>query len=103
MRPVFIGAPMRHLEKQLLINRGFAGHTRLTPYFNEEGNESLIVSIQAAGVYNGKKDKRLEKTPETEESTLETRTDFSDAFDTLFIGAEKFPQGRMPLVVTSDF
>lgn len=103
VRPVFIGAPMRHLEKQLLINRGFAGHARLTPYFNEEGNESLIVSLQTAGVYNGKKDKRLEKTPETEESRLEERTDFSDAFDTLYIGAEKFPQGRMPLVVTSDF
>lgn len=101
--PVFIGRPMGHLEKQLLINRGFDGRARLMPFFNEQNNESLLVSVQTAGVYNGHKDKRLEKTPETEESKLEDRTDFSDAFDTLYIGCERFPQQPVQFVVTSDF
>lgn len=33
-----------------------------------------------------------EKLEETEENLLEHRTDGTDAFDTLYIGAEKFPQ-----------
>lgn len=103
VRPVYIGRPMGHLEKQLLINRGFDGRARLTPYFNEQNNESLIISMQTAGVYNGHKDKRLEKTPETEESRLENRTDFSDAFDTLYIGCERFPQQTILLPITSDW
>ena len=103
VRPVHIGRPMGHLEKQLLINRGFDGRARLMPFFNEQNNESLLVSIQTAGVYNGHKDKRLEKTPETEECKLETRTDFSDAYDTLYIGCERFPQDNVLLPVTSDW
>ncbi|MBO4800519.1 MAG: hypothetical protein J5545_01490 [Bacteroidaceae bacterium] len=35
---------------------------------------------------------RSEKLAETEEDRLEHRTDGTDAFDTLFIGCEKFPQ-----------
>lgn len=103
VRPVPIGKPMAHFEKHLLINRGFAGQARLVPYFNTQNNESLLVSIQTAGVYNGHKDKRLEKTRETEESRLEERTDFSDAFDTLYIGCERFPQDNVVLPTTSDF
>ena len=38
------------------------------------------------------KDKSGEKLPESEESLLERRTDGTDAFDTLYIGCEKFPQ-----------
>lgn len=103
VRPVLIGKPMAHYEKHLLINRGFAGQARLVPYFNEQNNESLLVSIQTAGVYNGHKDKRLEKTRETDESLLEERTDFSDAFDTLYIGCERFPQQDTMPATTSDF
>ena len=103
VRPVLIGKPMAHSEKHLLINRGFAGQARLVPYFNEQNNESLLISIQTAGVYNGHKDKRLEKTRETDESRLEERTDFSDAFDTLYIGCERFPQQSSVLPTTSDF
>lgn len=73
------------------------------PFFNEQNNESLLISVQTAGVYNGHKDKRAEKTPETEESKLEERTDFSDAFDTLYIGCERFPQDSVLLPVTSDW
>lgn len=100
VRPVYIGAPMRHIEKYLLINRGFAGQARLTPYFNEQGNQALLISIQTAGLYNGKKDKRGEKLAETEENRLENRTDGSDAFDTLYIGCERFPQQTHLLRVT---
>ena len=34
----------------------------------------------------------MEKQPESEEDPLEHRTDGTDAFDTLYIGCEKFPQ-----------
>lgn len=103
VRPVFIGRPIGHLEKQMLINRGLEGRARLQPFFNEQNNESLLISLRSAGVYNGHKDKRLEKVPETLESPLEERTDFSDAFDTVYIGAERFPQSGPAYAFTSDF
>lgn len=91
---IYIGKMMGHIEKHLLINRGLDGKGELMPLFNEEGNEYLLISIQSAGVYNGKKDKRGEKLAETEADKLEARTDGSDAFDTLFIGCTKFKAGR---------
>ena len=103
MRDVYIGRPMHHIEKQLLINRMMAGHARLRPMFNRENNEDLLVSVQTAGVYNGGKDKRGEKLAETEEDKLEARTDGSDAFDTLCIGCEKMPQSSHSVQVTSSF
>ncbi len=101
--PVFVGNPMNHADKHLLINQGFAGHQRLTPMFNEDNNPDLLLSIQTAGVYNGKKDKRGEKLAETEEDRLEARTDGSDAWDTLYIGCELFPQRGAGLCVTSNW
>lgn len=101
VRPVYVGKPMAHLEKFLLINRGFAGQARLMPFFNEENNDALLLSIRSAGVYSGKKDKRGEKLAETEEDKLEGRTDGSDAWDTLYIGCERFPQQATLLRVTS--
>jgi hypothetical protein len=101
--PVFVGAPMNHGEKHLLINGAFSGQERLIPYINEENNEDLLLSIQTAGVYNGKKDKRAEKLAETEEDKLEYRTDGSDAFDTLVIGCLKFPQYNVPMPVSSNW
>ena len=91
INPVYIGNPMQHHEKYLLINRMLAGQTSLMPMFNEGNNEDLLISIRTAGVYNNKKDKRGEKLAETEEDRLENRTDGSDAFDTLAIGCERFP------------
>ena len=92
---VYLGNPMRHDEKHLLINGGFAGKQRLMPFFNRSNNEDLILAIQAAGVSNGRngfrKDKAGEKLAESEEDLLEHRTDGTDAFDTLYIGCEKFP------------
>ena len=75
------------------------------PFFNRSNNEDLILAIQSAGVSNGRngfrKDKSGEplarrphgrqKLAESEEDLLEHRTDGTDAFDTLYIGCEKFP------------
>lgn len=92
---VYLGNPMRHDEKYLLINQGFAGKQRLMPFFNRQNNDDLILAIQSAGVSRGRlgfrKDKAGEKLAETEEDRLEHRTDGTDAFDTLYIGCEKFP------------
>ena len=92
---VYLGNPMRHDEKYLLINQGFAGKQRLMPFFNRQNNDDLILAVQSAGVVRGRngfrKDKGGEKLDETEENLLEHRTDGTDAFDTLYIGAEKFP------------
>ena len=99
---IYLGNPMRHDEKYLLINQGFAGKQRLMPFFNRQNNDDLILAIQAAGVTRGRngfhKDKGGEKLTESEEDLLEHRTDGSDAFDTLYIGCEKFPQTDTSLV-----
>lgn len=92
---VYLGNPMHHDEKYLLINNAFAGKQRLMPFFNRSNNEDLILAIQSAGVSNGRngfrKDKSGEKLAESEEDLLQHRTDGTDAFDTLYIGCEKFP------------
>lgn len=96
---VYLGNPMRHDEKYLLINQGFAGKQRLMPFFNRQNNDDLILAIQSAGVTRGRngfrKDKGGEKLEESEENLLEHRTDGTDAFDTLYIGSEKFPQSAV--------
>ena len=102
---VYIGNPMRHDEKYLLINQGFAGKQRLMPMFNRQNNDDLLLAIQTAGVTRGRlgfrKDKGGEKLAESEENLLEHRTDGTDAFDTLYIGCEKFPQHSIGFVSTS--
>ena len=45
------------------------------------------IGVESVALYKGG-----EKLEETEENLLEHRTDGTDAFDTLFIGCEKFPQ-----------
>ena len=96
VQDVYLGNPMRHDEKYLLINQAFLGKQRLMPFFNRQNNDDLILAVQAAGVTRGRngfrKDKGGEKLAETEEDRLEHRTDGTDAFDTLYIGCEKFPQ-----------
>ena len=113
IKSVYLGHPMRHNEKYLLINSGFAGKQRLTPYFNIDNNEALLIAIQSAGVLTGNvgcggfpldvrvggKDNLLhrlfreagEKLAESEENLLEHRTDGTDAFDTLYIGMNNKP------------
>ena len=88
-----------------MIDRMFKGRADHQVLINRDNNRDLLLSIETAGVYNGKKDKRGEKLAETEEDKLENRTDGSDAFDTLCIGVEKFPklQLRMTGGVVSSF
>lgn len=67
-------------------------------FFNRQNNDDLILADQAAGVNRGRhgfhKDKGGEKLAETEEVLLEHRTGGTDAFDTVYIGCEKFPLGE---------
>ena len=93
VREKYIGRPMEHVLKNELINRMFQGRARHQVLINRDNNPDLLISIQSAGVRNGKKDKSGEKLAETEEDRLEARTDGSDAFDTLCIGVENFPVG----------
>lgn len=91
----YIGNPMKHNEKHSLINMGLRGQKGLMPMINRDNNEELILALEQTGVYIGsngfRKDKRGEKLVETEEDRLETRTDGTDAFDTLYIGMNNFP------------
>ena len=84
------------LAAKFFINLHLTGSIyRLMPFFNRSNNADLILAIQSAGVSRGRngfrKDKSGEKLAESEEDLLEHRTDGSDAFDTLYIGCEKFP------------
>lgn len=90
VREIYIGSPWKHPVKNSLINRMFLGQARYQILINEENNRDLLVSIDSAMTVNGSnyKDKSGEKVPETEENKLESRTDGSDAFDTLCIAVE---------------
>ena len=93
---VHIGNPLWHQEKYMLINKAFRGHSDyLLPMFNRDHNEALLLALSMAGAKTGRrgieKDKTGEKLAESEEDKLEHRTDGTDAFDTLFIGMNKFP------------
>lgn len=87
---IYIGQPWLHPVKQQLINAMFRGQRTYKILINEENNPDLLVSIDSAMTVNGtnQKDKSGEKTPETEENPLQSRTDGSDAFDTLCIAVE---------------
>ena len=52
---VYLGNPMRHDEKYLLINQAFVGKQRLLPFFNRQNNDDLILAIQTAGVSRGRR------------------------------------------------
>lgn len=90
VREIYIGNPWKHPVKNALINRMFRGQARFRILINQENNPDLLVSIDSAKTVNttNQKDKSGEKKPETEEDRLETRTDGSDAFDTLCIAVE---------------
>lgn len=100
---VYIGQAMKHLDKQQLINRMLVGRADHQVLINRDNNEALLLSIETAGTYNGKKDKRSEKLAETEEDKLEYRTDGSDAFDTLCIGVERHLQSVYSSGAASGF
>ena len=100
MESVYLGNPMHHDEKYLLINNAFAGKQGLMPLFNRSNNKDPILAIQSAGVFNGRNGllpcgratsrsariSRAKSGAESEEDLHEHRTDSTDAFDTLYIG-----------------
>ena len=51
---VYLGQPMRHDEKYLLINNAFRGLQNLMPFFNRQNNDDLLLAIQTAGVSRGR-------------------------------------------------
>ena len=69
---VYLGNPMRHDEKYLLINQGFAGKQRLMPFFNRSNNPDLILAIQSAGVSRGRNG--LARTSQARNSPNQKRT-----------------------------
>lgn len=103
VKPKYIGKPMNHILKNDLINRMFRGRASHVVLINRDNNPDLLISITSAGVKNGQKDKSGEKLAETEEDKLESRTDGSDAFDTLCIGVERFPVMQYCSVTTNSY
>jgi len=93
---VYIGQAERHAIKHKSIDMALKGQKGLMPVFNEINNEALISALEKAGTkltaLGWGKDKSEEKLPDTEENPTEHRTDGTDAFDTLFIGCNNFPQ-----------
>lgn len=95
-----LGVPMAHTAKYKVINEALAGFSSPQIRINRapEHNEALIMAMEMADIkltYNGqakviKKDKSKEKLAESEENPLTTRTDITDAFDSLFIGVKFF-------------
>jgi hypothetical protein len=92
----YIGNPMRHDVKHEIINKSLAGDPEyLFPTFNKHNNEYLLLAMQTTGVKidrNGfQKDKSAEKEEDTPEKPDETKTHITDAWDTLWVGANKYP------------
>lgn len=99
---VSMGTPMSHNKKYEFLNGCLAGTQKPFIRINRENNEYLIGSLENAGLVEGRngfqKDKSKEKyrvaadaiDPEAE---LATRTDLSDAFDTLIIGVRYYNAG----------
>ena len=54
------------------------------------------IGVESVALYKGG-----EKLDETEENLLEHRTDGTDAFDTLYIGTEKFPYKEIYPITSS--
>lgn len=95
VRGIDMGVPERHDVKHRLINEALAGVTFPAIRINQPNNPDLIIAMQLCEVslsYRGfQKDKSQEKKPETEDNLpLQQRTDFTDAFDTLWLGVKYF-------------
>lgn len=98
---VYMSSPMAHNKKYEIINNCFAGVMKPMIRINAENNHYLSTSLENAGVLPGfKKDKTKEKRATAVdadeidiERELATRTDMSDAFDTLLIGVRQFGSG----------
>lgn len=93
---VYLGTPMSHDKKHLIINNCFQGGEDLIAVLNYDNNTELIQAIQLAEVKIGekgfRKDKSQEKSLETDSSLpYELRTDATDAYDTNLLGCLTMP------------
>ena len=93
-----MGVPERHEVKHKIINEALAGIIYPAIRINQPNNPDLIIAMQLCEVsisYRGfRKDKSQEKKPETEDNLpLQQRTDFTDAFDQLYLGLKYFASG----------
>lgn len=88
--------PMLHDMKYQYINDVLMGATRMDVRINSEQCQFLILALQQAAVARDdrggiKKDKHIEKYKESEDHPdTRTRTDVTDAFDSLVIGCGRF-------------
>ncbi len=101
-----MGAPEQHEVKHRIINNGLAGIEYPAIRINQPNNPDLIIALQLCEVsigYQGfRKDKSQEKKAETEDNLpLQQRTDFTDAFDSLYLGC-KFWRGNIGWFVLPD-
>lgn len=89
-----MGRPMLHVAKYNDINSALAGYLLPAIRINRDNNEALIVALETADVKVGRKgpekDKSGEKLSEDTDDAVrrEYRTDATDAFDSLWIGAK---------------
>ena len=93
-----MGVPERHEVKHKILNEALAGIIYPAIRINQPNNPDLIIAMQLCEVsisYRGfRKDKSQEKKPETEDNLpLQQRTDFTDAFDQLYLGLKYFASG----------
>ena len=96
---VDMGVPEKHEVKHKIINDALAHLSYPAIRINQPNNPDLIIALQLCEVsitYKGfKKDKSQEKKPEAEDNLpLQQRTDFTDAFDSLFLGCKYFRGGQ---------
>lgn len=101
-----MGVPEKHEVKHRIINNGLAGIEYPAIRINQPNNPDLIIALQLCEVsigYQGfRKDKSQEKKAETEDNLpLQQRTDFTDAFDSLYLGC-KFWRGNIGWFVRPD-
>lgn len=93
-----IGQQAKHDWKHEAIDLALKGDPKyLTIRFNLLNCEYLKLSMEQAGIVQGRngfeKDKRPEKDPDSPEAPDEEKTHISDAFDTLFVGMNFFYVG----------
>lgn len=101
-----MGVPEKHEVKHRIINNALAGIEYPAIRINQPNNPDLIIALQLCEVsigYQGfRKDKSQEKKAETEDNLpLQQRTDFTDAFDSLYLGC-KFWRGNIGWFVLPD-
>jgi len=92
---IYIGQTSRHDWRHEQIDRALKGDDDLLyPVFNIYNNEFLKLAMEQAGVKVGKNGFEKDKTPESKDDSPDApdqyKTHVTDAWDTLFIGANFF-------------